>query len=409
MKTWREYKLGSISKMMYGKMPPQSIMADSGYPIYTGYRIAGFAKKYLFEEPKLIIVARGVGGTGDVKISPAKAWITNLAIVIDLDDCIADKKFLCELLGLSSLKDKLDSGSAQSQITISSLESFKVKLPCLAVQQKIAAILSAYDDLIENNLKRIKLLEEMAQITYEEWFVRLKFPGHETTQLDSATGLPLGWRRITLDDACDVSGGGTPSTEVDEYWNGGDIAWFSPTDLSKNNSLVLLDSAQKITQKGLQKSSAKLMQPTGFMMTSRATIGLFGLFDKPFCTNQGFINVMPKHESHKYFLLFNFKLRVPEFLNYASGATFPELSKSKFKRLKIDWPTETLLEKWHEVSNPMIQEITNLSKQNQLLKEARDILLPRLMTGMIDVDTVGADLSARMNMVAPCEYPLGHK
>lgn len=274
----------------------------------------------------------------------------------------------------------------QMRIAIGEIKDFPINLPKLAIQKKIAAILSAYDDLIENNLKRIKLLEEMAQITYEEWFVRLKFPSHETTPLDSATGLPVGWRRITLDDACDVSGGGTPSTEVDEYWNGGDIAWFSPTDLSKNNSLVLLDSAQKITQKGLQKSSAKLMQPTGFMMTSRATIGLFGLFDKPFCTNQGFINVIPKHESHKYFLLFNFKLRVPEFLNYASGATFPELSKSKFKRLKIDWPTETIFEKWHEVSNPMIQEITNLSKQNQLLKEARDILLPRLMTGMIDVE-----------------------
>ena len=295
---------------------------------------------------------------------------------------LKDDTFKAHVLGCAQ-------GAAnQASITLSTIKRFKFFLPPLEVQQKIAAILSAYDDLIENNLKRIKLLEEMAQITYEEWFVRLKFPGHETTPMDSETGLPTGWKRILLEHACDVSGGGTPSTEIDEYWNGGDISWFSPTDLSKNNSLVLLDSSQKITQKGLQKSSAKLMQPNSFMMTSRATIGLFGLIDKPFCTNQGFINVTPKSNFHKHFLLFNFKLRVPEFLNYASGATFLELSKSKFKKLKIDWPTNDLLEKWDEVSTPIIQELTNLSKQNQLLKEARDILLPRLMTGMIDLDSI---------------------
>ena len=124
------------------------------------------------------------------------------------------------------------------------------------------------------------------------------------------------------------------------------------------------------------------------MMTSRATIGLFGLIDKPFTTNQGFINITPKAQHHKYFLLYNFKLRVPEFINHASGATFLEISKANFKRLKIEWPSDNVLMDWHKKCHPMIEQIRVLTKQNKLLKEARDILLPRLMTGMIDIDKV---------------------
>lgn len=226
----------------------------------------------------------------------------------------------------------------------------------------------------------------MAQKTYEEWFVRFKFPGHETAVFDEETGLPEGWKKVKLGEVCDVSGGGTPSKVVDEYWQNGTITWFSPTDLSKSNTYCLLDSSNKITDLGLKKSSAKLMQPNSFMMTSRATIGLFGLIDKPFSTNQGFINVTPKKLEDKYFLFFNFKNRVSEFYNHASGATFPEISKSKFKFLCIDWPSENRLIEFDNLAKPIIKEMMNFTNQNQRLKEARDILLPRLMTGMIDVE-----------------------
>jgi type I restriction enzyme S subunit len=266
-------------------------------------------------------------------------------------------------------------------------------MPPLPVQQKIAKILSAYDDLIENNLKRIKLLEEMAQITYEEWFVRMRFPGYESTPIDSATGLPEGWNRKENGDCCEVSGGGTPSREIPEYWKCGTVKWFSPTDLSKANSLCLLDSSDKITELGLKKSSARLMGKHTFMMTSRATIGLFGLIDAEYSTNQGFINVTPLKPHHKYYLLFNFKNRVDEFIAHASGATFPEISKSKFKKLKITWPSEDALSQFHEYCSPIISEMMLLTKQNQWLREARDILLPRLMTGVIDVESYNpADL-----------------
>ncbi|MDD5321183.1 MAG: restriction endonuclease subunit S [Methylococcales bacterium] len=113
-----------------------------------------------------------------------------------------DEKFLYYRLKDDTFKAHV-LGSAQgaanqASITLTTIKRFKFFLPPLEVQQKIAAILSAYDDLIENNLNRIKLLEEMAQITYEEWFVRLKFPGHEATPMDSEMGLPVGWSNTKL-------------------------------------------------------------------------------------------------------------------------------------------------------------------------------------------------------------------
>jgi len=302
-----------------------------------------------------------------------------------------DQKYLRFVIADPAFKayiDTITTGVNVPHISGPDMRRYKFPLPPLPTQQKIAQILSAYDDLIENNLKRIKLLEEMAQITYEQWFVRLKFPNHETTPINAKTGLPEGWKELTLGEACNVSGGGTPSKAINEYWDNGDIPWFSPTDLSKANSLILLDSTKKITQKGLLKSSAKLMSSDSFMMSSRATIGLFGIIDTEFTTNQGFINITPNKKEHKNYLLFNFKSRVQEFYNHASGATFAEISKTNFKRLKIYWPSDEILLLWNNSIDPVIKSMSNLTKQNQRLKEARDILLPRLMTGIIDVDKI---------------------
>ena len=284
--------------------------------------------------------------------------------------------------------NQIKSGVAQSFLSLGMIGSLPVNYPqSLDIQQRIAGILSAYDDLIETNLKRIKLLEEMAQITYEEWFVRLRFPNHESTPINPETALPEGWKKKENGDCCEVSGGGTPSREVPKYWECGDIKWFSPTDLTKSNSLCLLDSSDKITELGLKKSSAKIMGSHTFMMTSRATIGLFGLIDAGYSTNQGFINVTPLKATHKYYLLFNFKYRVDEFIGHATGATFPEISKSKFKKLKIVWPSENLISDFDRYCSPIISEMMNLAKQNIRLREARDILMPRLMTGVIDVES----------------------
>ena len=164
------------------------------------------------------------------------------------------------------------------------------------------------------------------------------------------------------------------------------MLWFSPTDLTKHNSFVLLDSEKKITELGLQKSSSKLLPPKTILMTSRASIGYFGLINKPASTNQGFINIIPFKKYHLAYMLFNLKNRKEEIIGNANGSTFLEISKGKFRQMKIKLPSnDKVLQIFEAEFDIVFNLIENLLKQNSKLREARDILLPRLMSGVIEV------------------------
>ena len=219
----------------------------------------------------------------------------NSGMVIIRSQNNVDSKYLYLAFRSNYFKEqcfKRSSGSAQPQLPIKDLKTIKIPLPPLPTQQRIAAILSAYDDLIENNRRRITLLENSARLLYKEWFVKFQFPGHEKVKVKN--GLPEEWERKKIGDIAETVGGGTPSTVVPEYWNEGNITWFVPKDLTNNGCLPLIDSEKKITSLGLKKSSARMLPPETILMTSRASIGYFGLFEKECCTNQGFISIIPK-------------------------------------------------------------------------------------------------------------------
>ena len=424
-KGWKEVLLGEIISIKHGygfkgeffvDAPNKNLLLTPGnFAIGGGFK--GDKMKYyegpissdFILSPGNVIVtmtdlskqADTLGFSAKVPDEPRNIYLHNQRIgLVSLknDDC--NLEFIYWLLRTYSYQRYIagsSSGATVKHTSPTKIYSAKVTFPkSKETQRKIASILSAYDDLIENNLKRIKLLEEKAQLTYEEWFVKMRFPGYETAVFDEVTGLPKGWEKKTIGDVCKASGGGTPSRASDEYWLDGDVTWYSPTDLSKASSLCVLDSSQKITELGLKKSSAKLLDTNSFMMTSRATIGLFALVNKPFTTNQGFINVTPINEFEKEYLLYNFKHRVEEFKGHATGATFLELSKSKFNALDILWPSDESLKQFNKITSLLHTQLFNLTIQNRLLKEARDILLPRLMSGMIDVDTLSKQVVEEM-------------
>jgi len=405
--TWKTYKLSELADMCLGKMLDQKKNKGEFYPYLANLNVRWgkidledlremkFESKefnrYGLKTGDIVMCEGGEPGRCAIWKGQRDTMMIQKALHRIRAKDIVDNEFLFYALlykGLNGYFKGYFTGSAIKHLTGKSLAKINMEIPSIFTQRKIASILSGYDDLIENNLKRIKLLEEKAQLIYEEWFVRMKFPGWEKVMVDEETGLPKGWEKKRIGNICTVSGGGTPSKKVNKYWIDGNITWFSPTDLSKSGSLVQLDSANKITELGLQKSSAKLLQPNSFMMTSRATIGLFGIIDKPFSTNQGFINVTPNENIHKEYLIYNFKNNIQLFINYATGATFLEIAKTVFKKIKITWPSSKMLNRYHDLVKPIHQNMTNLTKQNQLLKEARDLLLPRLMMGMIDVDKI---------------------
>lgn len=263
------------------------------------------------------------------------------------------------------------------------LGNYEFECPNIETQNRIATTLSRYDSLIDNYQKQIKLLEEAAQRLYKEWFVNLRFPGHENTKI--VDGVPEGWEKKKISDVCDTIGGGTPSTKVASYYEGGTIKWVTPTDITRNKSLCLLDTDKKITEEGLKHSSAKMLPAGTILMTSRASVGYFGIADFEVCTNQGFISCIPSSKYYQMYLLRNLMNRIEEIRIKAGGSTYLEISKSVFRNLDIICPSDKILQKFQARANAYYMQEKNLSIQLRLLTESRDRLLPKLLSGEIEV------------------------
>ena len=290
---------------------------------------------------------------------------------------LASPKMQAHMLSLAVGK-----GASRNAITKQMIENFEVPYPPLSTQRRIATILSRYDSLIENYQKQIKLLEEAAQRLYKEWFVDLRFPGHENTNI--VDGVPEGWEKKKISDVCETVGGGTPSTKVPAYYKGGRIKWVTPTDITRNNCICLLDTDKKITEEGLRNSSTKMVPAGTILMTSRASVGYFGIADFEVCTNQGFISCIPIPNMQMY-LLFNLMSRVDEIRQKAGGSTYLEISKSVFRNFDIVCPSEIILLQFQDKASLVLKKEKTLSLQLRLLTEARDRLLPKLMNGEITV------------------------
>jgi len=279
----------------------------------------------------------------------------------------------------------------QMRIAIGEIKELPINLPELDIQKKIAAILSAYDDLIENNLKRIKLLEEMAQITYEEWFVRLKYPGHETTQIDSETGLPVGWSEAEITAISFINTNSIKAKEAPESIKYIDIASADTGFYQEPQTMNYAEAPSRARRKvNFGDTIFSTVRP------NRKTYSLILENDPMLVASTGFAVLTPKIEETFPFVYLTVANQtfIDKAVAVAGGAAYPAINQNDFEKIKIVKPDDALIKFFSEkVINNFTAKRT-LTKQNQLLKEARDILLPRLMTGMIDVDTVGADLSA---------------
>lgn len=286
--------------------------------------------------------------------------------------------FLSQAYQIKSATDMADYASLRDQRAMS------ITVPDVKTQKRIATILSTYDKIIYNNQQRIKLLDQMAEEIYKEWFVRLRFPGFENLQI--VDGVPDGWELTKINEAFEIIGGGTPSTTENSYWDQGTINWFTPTDVTRSEGLFIDNTSMKITDAGLAGSSAKLFPAYSVLMTSRATIGAIAINTVPATTNQGFITCLP-NDNFPYTYLVNWLAINKEIIDiYASGATFKEISKSVFKRLKILKPSLEIVQDFHARVDPMYKEINILLKKNKILKQTRDLLLPRLISGKLSVE-----------------------
>lgn len=286
-------------------------------------------------------------------------------------------------------------GAAQPFLGLAALRAFEVDYHRnLETQRRIASILGAYDDLIEVNRRRVAVLEEMARGLFEEWFVRSRFPGYETVPIvDTPDGpLPEGWAVNAVGDTFEMLGGGTPSKTVEAYWTNGTVDWFTPTDLTGARNLFMDRSSTRITKEGLARSSAKLFPADSIMMTSRATIGVISICTGSASTNQGFITCLPNARVPRSYLYYWLAQNVEVFIAHGTGATFKEITKGVFKRLPIVVPSGEVVSRFERVVRPQHDMILALERSNRSLASARDLLLPRLMSGQLSVEAAEREL-----------------
>ena len=374
-------KLGNIAKFRYGKMPDKDKFLDDGYPVFSGYRITGYYSEYMVENPTLIVVARGVGGTGDVKISPPKSYITNLSIIVDLDESVADMRYLYYQFVCNNLR-YLDTGAAQSQITINNLSKHKALLPRLVIQKKISSILTTYDNLIENNNKRIRILEQMAENLYKEWFVRFRFPGYENTKFTD--GIPSDWQILRLSDFCYVTDG---THDTPKPINDGGVPLV--TGKCIKNGFIDFNEPYNISYQDHESISKRSGLQTGDILFSNiGTVGTtcFVNYDREFSVKNVIIfkpgNI--KVSNYLYSWLNSDSIQAI-FATQTNGASQQFVGLNFMRRFKILVPNENVLDLYSDRIKSIRTEIVKLHDINENLTKQRDMLLPRLMRGKLEV------------------------
>jgi type I restriction enzyme, S subunit len=271
-------------------------------------------------------------------------------------------------------------GVAQGYVSLEMIRSLPLYYPLLSIQKKIASILSSYDNLIENNTRRIEILEQMAKLIYEEWFVKFRFPGHEYEKI--IDGVPEGWKKTNALEIMDVLSGGTPKTSVPDFWDGG-IPFFTPKD--STDTPYVLETEKNISEQGLSKCSSKLYPKDTIFITARGTVGKLNLAQVPMAMNQSCYALVGKEPLTQYFLYCALHATIDQFKSRAVGAVFDAIIRDTFKAIPFVIPSKNLINDFTETVASSFKQIDNLIMQNRNLKETRDLLLPKLISGEIDV------------------------
>ena len=370
------YKLGDISTMKYGKLPPKYIN-EGNYPIWSGYRYVGKCNEFNCNKGDIIIVARGVGGTGDVKIAKEDCYLTNLSIQVKLDKNICQPEYFYYSYLLSNLK-YLDSGSAQSQITIEDLKRLEVTLPPLEQQHKITDILKSIDEKIELNRQINDNLEQQAQALYKSWFVDFE-PFKDGEFIESELGkIPEGWQCIPFSMFVTESKTKTGKIGIKEYsvTNNG----IFPRDAKYNKSLSQSSTKNKLILYGdLVFGMSRDILNWGVMQEEQGGVSsAYTVYN----INSGIVN-------STYLELF-IKSRIHLFSDLIRPAAREGqgIDKSVLQTKVLLYPPQEVLDTFWPLYDSVTNQIQTTTTEINCLGDVRDTLLPKLMSGELKINEI---------------------
>ncbi|MBE0470390.1 MAG: restriction endonuclease subunit S [Methyloprofundus sp.] len=355
---------------------PEEQRKPGSIPVVASRSIVGFHSEKRVEAPGVVIGRSGSIGGGQYLDEPF--WPLNTTLWVK-DFKGHNPRYVYYLLKSIDFTS-FNVGAGVPTLNRNHLAGIKVKNISHDQEIKIANTIAKYDDLIENNKRRIALLEESARLLYREWFVHFRFPGHEHVKIIS--GLPEGWSELKIEEVGEVVTGKTPLTKKSNYY-GGLIPFVKTPDMHGN--VYVLNTDQTLTEEGAATQANKFIPKDSLIVSCIGTLGVVAISATDCQTNQQINSVVPFDSNHNLYLYFTFKMLKPRLEAMGGGATMGNVNKSKFSSLNIVMPSGFLLNAFKDFADPVFQQILILQKQNQKLTQARDILLPRLMNGDLAV------------------------
>ena len=343
------------------------------------YNEAGLAQSKLWDVGTLCItIAANIADTGILGIP---ACFPDSVMGFIPYDGVSDVRFVKYCFDLLQRDCKqISQGTAQDNLSWQKLSTIEFPAPPIETQHRIANILSAYDDLIENNRKQIKLLEEAAQRLYKEWFVDLRFPGHEYTKI--VDGVPEGWEFFRFSDKVKIMSGGTPKTDNSNYY-GGKIPFYTPKD--SDGAFFAFQTETNITEEGLDNCNSHLYPENTIIITARGTVGKTTLLAVPMAMNQSCYALKSDEINAPYYLFFALNQEIIALRTMSNGGVFDTIIVKTFDRIHIRIPSDNLIQRFENMVTSIMELIKAKMKENFALSEARDRLLPKLMGGEVEV------------------------
>ena len=396
-KTWQSAKLGNIVSFKTGRLNSNAATSNGPYSFFTCSPMTLTTDSYSFDTECVLMAGNNASGVYTVKYFKGKFDAYQRTYVIrSLDDqCLLNRFLYYALQTKLEMLKSISTGAATKFLTLAILRDIEMTIPPLSTQRKIAAILSAYDDLIENNLRRIKILEEMAQLVYREWFVKFRFPGHENVRMaESEMGpIPEGWKvRNVTDVPCFrfVCENVTPYEGVKKYFATADVRGIEivgegitytfekkPSRAQKQPPVDsvwfarMKDTYKVLVFTDVNKRWAKeCMLSSGFAGFQASDKGWLGYL---YCT----IKSDAFHEEKN---------------RYCTGATQMSLTNEGLKRIQVLAPDHRTAIAFNQFTAPGVNEILVLQALNAVLRLTRDLLLPKLISGELDVSELDIDV-----------------
>lgn len=359
-------------------------LSKGPYPVYGSGGVMRYVSEYLYDGEAVLLPRKGT--LSNIQYAKGKFWTVDTTYYAIVNKDKADTHFLYYLLNHLDLSG-LDSGASIPSMTARTYYAIKIDLPDLTTQKRIANILSVYDDLIEANNRRIELLEQVAQELYKEWFVRFRFPGYENTKFED--GIPEGWEIKRIVDLFDITS--SKRVYLADYVDAG-IPFYRSKEIIQLSQGQAITEPLYISNAAYENFKSKYGAPekNDILITSVGTIGVSYLVDgHEFYFKDGNLTWI-KSGSNKVLSLFlfqwlNSQSGKQQLLQSTIGTSQSALTIENLKKIKLLVPTKALIEDYYQKAHVMLEQKSALQMNNRNLAVQRDMLLPCLMSGKLEV------------------------